>query len=250
MRTRVLATWPLWVGPPAAALVEVWPQRLGRTHLRLPVGAFLFSIENLLILGHWFMYFCFMDGPLLLVTRYYRSRWFRLQNYFYCQAALTMRSTIPLLSLEVSISLLSSECLFCGFVFLPVGLYANGERFELEMSSCHGWRSFKVVPFFVLESVENVAAQAEVPCCPTDPRHVFCLALRSLTELSLFESARLQNLYGIVRSRPPHATPDRPDKIVTEWSGANLHMPTGIVQIKPLRNRPEQASTCYIGSSR
>ena len=79
-----------------------------------------------------------------------------------------------------------------------------------------------------------------------------------------------QNLYEIVRSTPPHATPTRPSKTLTKivWSepphatlhrpdttftkssGASLHMPPRIVKIQPLRNRPEQSSTCYTGSSR
>ena len=59
-----------------------------------------------------------------------------------------------------------------------------------------------------------------------------------------------QNLHGIVRSKTQHATPHRPNKTFTEPSGANLDMLHRIVQMKPLRNRPEQTSTCQPGSSK
>ena len=57
-----------------------------------------------------------------------------------------------------------------------------------------------------------------------------------------------QTSYGIVRSKPPRATPDRPDTTFTKSSGARLHMLTCIVNIKPLRNRPDKLSSCYPGS--
>ena len=51
--------------------------------------------------------------------------------------------------------------------------------------------------------------------------------------------------FEIVKSRPLHATPDRPYKTFTNSPGENLHRPPCIIRIKPLRNRPEQTSTCY-----
>ena len=63
-----------------------------------------------------------------------------------------------------------------------------------------------------------------------------------LSPLAFHTSSR-HNLHAIAWSKPTHEAPHRPENTFPKSCGASLYMLPRIVQIQPLRNRPEQTST-------